>query len=187
MDAGWIDVYARGQDALGADRSVVEDVLERRLLLPRVSSKSSASGNQPRPQPAVRATDSDLQFRLSVRGGEAWESRAEPDWSRYLDTLTGETDGDAWCASRDPLITALGWYRELNSSTIDRSTIILEQLQDHPITYWKRLPLVYHASFVCAWSQEFYSGKEHRLEQRWFQEWWRSLNQWYKKPWELPD
>jgi hypothetical protein len=136
-----------------------------------------------RPTREIRAAEPDLRIELTPLGGEVWEKRAQADWNRYVQTRTGEQSGEARSANQNLLIAGLGWYEELNSAIIDRSTIKLEVFRDYRVTYWKVLPVVNCATFTCTWTE----NRRVVEGQKWFREWWMDLNNWYKKPWELPD
>ena len=187
LDTGLVQAFAiRNGDESETllDRQTVEAIIQERLHLPHVSSRRRLGTKQPRP--SISAPD--LRWKMTALGGDAWERLAQPDWNRYALTLTDipPTDpltGEIWSASRDLLMANLGWYRELNEATVVRDTIRVEALHNHPITYWKVLPLVYHASFSCT---DFFLSCGPTEQPEWFQQWWRSLDQWYKKPWEVP-
>jgi hypothetical protein len=118
LDAGSIRLYfdTRDQDEVRPDRSMVEAVLTRRLQLPYTTGRLPLRKTDPRrPPPEIRAAEPDLRMELTALGGEVWEKRAEPDWSRYVQTLTGEESGEAWSGDEGLLIACLGWYEELNS------------------------------------------------------------------------
>ena len=123
-----------------------------------------------------------MKFRLSSQGGAEWERRARPDWNRFAQPLTGMESGEAFSPNLDLLMAYMGWYKQLTSAKIDFSTIQFETLKDYSVTYWKSLPLVHRATFACA----FTHGSP-LDEPSWFQNWWESLETWYKRPWELPD
>jgi hypothetical protein len=190
LDAGSIRLYfdTRDQDEVRPDPSMVEAVLTRRLQPPCTMGRFPLRKTDPRrPPPEMRAAEPDLRMELTALGGEVWEKRAEPDWSRYVQTLTGEESGEAWSGDEDLLIACLGWYEELNSAAVDRNTIRLEVLHDYSVTYWKLLPVVYRATFACTWDESQWGGKGRIGEPKWFRKWWVGQDNWYKKPWELPD
>lgn len=187
FDAGLVRMYFDiGEDEeFDPDRALVEAIVRRRLQLPRVGRVPLTKARRlPR---EIRPAEPDLMMKLTASGGRAWEALAEPDWSRYVQTLTGDESGEAWSGNRDMLIAELGWYEELTSATIDRNTIRLEALHDYPVTYWKLLPVVFRASFACTWSERMWGGKRYPGEPKWFREWWESRSDWYKQPWELPN
>ena len=175
-----VDTEPGEEDQTKLDRSAVESILEQRLQLPRVTSRTRLRANQQKP--LSKPSTPDLRWRMTALGGDAWERLAKPNWNRYGPTLTDDYFGDIWSANRDLLMAELGWYRELTSAKVDRDSVRIEVVDSHPITYWKYLPLVYHAAFSCTPDAD-----ASPLDwPKWFREWWLSQNQWYKKPWELP-
>jgi hypothetical protein len=175
-----VDTHAGEEDQAKMDRSAVVEILEKRLLLPQVTSKIRVRANQPRP--SSKPTVPDLRWRMTALGGNAWERLARPDWNRYVSTETDDQFGDIWSANRDVLMAELGWYRELTSAKVNRDSVRIEVVDNHPITYWKVLPLVYHAAFSC--TPDAHASPMDWPE--WFRAWWISQNRWYVKPWELP-
>jgi hypothetical protein len=187
LDAGLIRFYNVTTSGVGTEvgRSAVDSVLQTRLHLPKLSGKVRSRQGEPRASRAISPPTVDLSFELTPLGGKEWESRAEPDWGRYGPMLTGDESGEAWSAGLDLLLAMVGWYRELNGAQIDRNSVSINVLQDHPITYWKRLPTVYHATFACKWAgYRWDSGFD---EPDWFRDWWTSQSAWFRRPWELPD
>ncbi len=187
LDAGFVRLYfdiVEGGE-IEPDRALVEAVIRRRLQLPPVGRIPLTKA--PRPPREIRPAEPDLTMKLTESGGKAWERQAEPDWNRYVQTLTDDKSGEAWSGNRDMLIAELGWYQELTSATIDRNTILFEVLQNYSVTYWKFLPVVYRATFSCKYSEAYWQGKGHINEPKWFRDWWTSRSTWYKKPWDLPD
>jgi hypothetical protein len=187
FDAGLVRLYFDiGEDGeIEPDRALVEAVIRRRLQLPRVGRIPLT--RTPRPPREIRPAEPDLMMKLTASGGRAWERLAEPDWNRYVQTLTDDESGEAWSGNRDMLMSELGWYQELTSATIDRNTIRLEALHDYNVTYWKLLPVVFRATFACTWSEGLWGAKGYSGEPKWFREWWESSSNWYKQPWELPN
>lgn len=174
-----------GQGEVATDRSDLESVLKTRMLLPPGPRMPTWVKRGHDPLADTRAIP-DSVYELSQRGGEEWETRAEPAWENYVEILSGEESGEGWSANLDSLMVELGWCRELNGVDIDRKTLAIEVLRGHPITYWKTLPTVYHATFRNAWVEDHWPGKG-PLELKWFRDWWVSRSQWHKRPWELPD
>ncbi len=181
-DAGHINCFRDAEAEYSqtkANRSVVESVIQARLQIPHVTSRRSRI---PGPVGQVRP---DLRWELSTSGGEEWERFAQPDWERYVFALFGpqpseesQMEGDAWSASLDSLMIQIGWCNEFNNLEIDRQSIELEILHNHPITYWKVIPVVYHATFLCR-------STKIRTKPEWFRDWWLSRRKWYKEPWSL--
>jgi hypothetical protein len=189
FDAGSICCFCKEYGDHGkikANRSVVESVLEARLQLPQVTSKIHLRMTGP-----IGSASPDLRWEITDGGGEEWERLAQPNWERYVFVLfdlpaqDGLTKaGDAWSASLDSLMVELGWCGEFNHEEVDRKSIAVEILRDYPIAYWKVLPVVYHATFLCR-SVEPQEG-DLRTTSEWFHEWWVSRRRWHKAPWELP-
>ena len=190
FDSGSIRLYSDSVDEGGqieANRSILESVLGQRLELPRREINLNPVGQSRRRSSRVIAEGgSDLRWELTPSGGKRWERRAQPDWSRYLAILTDCGSGEAWSADRDFLLAELGWGRELDGLEIDRNSIRLEILHDHAITYWKTLPIVYHAAFASGWAESPWLHADRAKAPDWFHDWWASRSNWYKQPWELP-
>jgi hypothetical protein len=187
FDSGSIRMYFDG-DAEGSEteacRSIVETVFQRRLAAPAATTLSPHANRRSVYPRMVTPDTSDLRWQLTALGGEVWERLAQPDWNRYVTTLTGEESGEAWSANFDLLMAEIGWCRELNGVEIDRNTVSLELLYDHPITYWKFLPVVHRAAFECR-SVESHWPDGRIVPPEWFHQWWMSQSEWYKKPWKL--
>lgn len=192
LDADFIQAHPIHHDdgeETPIDRVGVDAILEKRLQLPRVTSHIRRGVNRPKPSDGYPAPN--LRWKMTTLGGEVWERLAKPDWNRYLLTLTDTPPtnpliSDTWSANRDLLMADLGWSRELAGIEVDRDSVRVEILHNHPITYWKVLPLVYHATFSCRSAPDHWPGRNFWDTPEWFQTWWRSLSEWYKKPWELP-
>lgn len=180
LDTGLVQVspIEDSVDQATVGRATVEAVLEKRLQLHEETGDICPGTGGLR----LLSRPPDLRWGITTCGGNAWEKLAEPDWNRYVKTLTDWESGEIWSASHDLLMAALGWYGELNDVMVDRQSIRIEAVQNHPIVYWKVLPLVYHATFSCTPSE---SDRTPTDQPAWFREWWRSLDQWYTKPWEL--
>jgi hypothetical protein len=171
-----------GEIAVG--RSELESILEARLQLPPVTSKIKGPG---RVRHSLSTDGSpNLGWELTQAGGAEWEALAQPNWERYVDICTDHQSGEAWSSHLDSLMTELGWCRELRCVEIDRKTLSLDVLHDHAITYWKVLPIVYHATFRSIWTEYWWLGKGTEAP-KWFRDWWISRSHWYKEPWMLPD
>ena len=123
-----------------------------------------------------------VSFELTLRGGEAWERIAEPDWTRFVSESTVEVSGDLVSLDRDLLVAYMGWYPELRSEQIQLETVTWQTHEDFEILYWKRLPFVYHVSFAV----EPAKARWNNIEPKWFWEWWYSTRSWYKEPWQFP-
>jgi hypothetical protein len=123
-----------------------------------------------------------VSFELTLRGGEAWERIAEPDWTRFVSESTVEVSGDLVSLDRDLLVAYMEWYPELRSEQIQLETVTWQTHEDFEILYWKRLPFVYHVSFAV----EPAKARWNNIEPKWFWEWWYSTRSWYKEPWQFP-
>jgi hypothetical protein len=189
FDSGSIRVYFDG-DAEGSEtevsRSILESVLQRRLAIPvEISTSQHANRRSTYPR-RVSPDTSDLRSQLTALGGAAWERLAQPDWNRFVTILTGgDEPGEAWSADFNLLMAELGWCRELNGVEIDRNTISVDLLYDHPITYWKFLPVVHRATFECRWVESHWPDGR-IVPPEWFRQWWMSLSEWHTMPWKLP-
>lgn len=188
LDAGFVCAYPVDtelgeEDQAKMDRSAVEEILEKRLQLPQVTSKIRVRKDQPRP--LSKSSVPDLRWRITALGGDAWEKLAEPDWNRFEVALTDFESGDIWSANYDLLMADLGWCRELSGVEVDRDTVRVDVMYNHPITYWKVQPLAYHATFSCTPVAKRWPNRNDWEQPRWFHDWWKSLSEWYKKPWEL--
>jgi hypothetical protein len=168
-------------------------ILDRFLALPKdfqhVHDLAFAK-NAPQPRPAPDPK-TQVDFRLTARGGESWEKLARPEWNRFISGFSEpveggdgeEMTGDLISPDRNLLIAYMGWYREVNGEEIHLETIEWETHADHEVLYWKRLPFVYHAHFRVAYSK---SRWKHYIAPNWFDDWWQRSGHWHKHPWELP-
>jgi hypothetical protein len=129
-----------------------------------------------------RLPDMQVSFKLTARGGEAWESIAESDWNNILTVSMDRDSGDLCSPNRDLLMAYMGWYQEIGQQRIPPETINWQTHADFEILYWKRLPLVYHTSFTLEPAEPRWSNRE----PKWFREWSISAMTWHKKPWDLP-
>ncbi len=128
-----------------------------------------------------------VSFKLTSLGGEAWETVAEPDWSRFISVSTcgaigdqNET-GELISMDRNLILAYMGWYPEVNGEQIQLVTTTWQSHTDFNVLYWKRLPFVYHAMF-----QVLPAKSRWNPEPQWFRDWWASTRSWHKEPWELP-
>lgn len=174
------------EDRSPANRPDLEAVLEARLQLPPIPETSA---DPRRANSGIRSAlgrDSpDLAWELTLLGGEEWETLALPDWNRFANILSDEVSGEIWSSNHDLLMAELGWCRELTGLEIDRTSIQIEMLSNHAVTYWKILPEVYHAAFRSKDVNNEWTAKP-LLEPHWFRKWWLSRHDWYTKPWNLP-
>lgn len=123
-----------------------------------------------------------VSFKLTARGGEAWERIAQPDWNNFFTVSMDCDSGDLYSSNRHLLMAYMGWYQEIGQQQIPPVTIHWQTHADFEILYWKRLPLVYQASFTLQSAKRRWPSQE----PEWFREWYISAITWYKKPWELP-
>ncbi len=159
-------------------RSGVSQILERFLALPK--------NYEPLRHLRDRDPSTQVGFKLTELGGEAWERVAEPDWGRFFTQFSDYKTGELTSPDLNLLMARMDWFRELSGEQIQPDTITLQTQSDYPILYWKRLPHVYQAAFsVEAAEPRWANGRIG--EPKWFREWWSSVGSWHKKPWELPD
>ena len=129
----------------------------------------------------IQLPEMSVGFALTLLGGGAWETCANPDWSGVILESRGSSDGVLISPNRDRLIAYMGWYAEINQEQIELDTIDLSVRADFPILYWKRLPLVYRAAFRLQPAKERWIGRP----PQWFRDWHIATMSWYRRPWEL--
>ncbi len=151
----------------------------------------------------IHRPDLIVAFKLTKKGGESWETIAEPNWRRFLEGFTN-FDGDvprpasAELASQDLnlLLAHLAWFRdEWTESTVygpELDSINLQFHEEYQALYWKRLPSVYKATFALTPVQPLWPkgprGEPHwHQEPKWFTDWRDTSHKWFTLPWELPD
>lgn len=124
-----------------------------------------------------------VSFAITEMGGQAWEKLAQPRWARFISCWT-TSDGfcELFSPNYDLLIAYMGWFPEVNGERIRLQTVEWHAPEDFEVLYWRRLPLVYRATFTvdpadAAWGV---------VEPRWFEDWHRPIMQWYTYPWDLP-
>lgn len=125
-----------------------------------------------------------VYFKLTPSGGVAWERIAEPDWAHILSVSVGAESGDLFSPDRHLLMAYLGWYREIEAQRVQLEAISWQTHSDFQILYWKRIPLVYQASFTLQPPEGAIKPEWYRAP-RWFREWYASATTWHKQPWEL--
>jgi hypothetical protein len=111
----------------------------------------------------IRIPGMQVRFELTARGGEMWESLAQPDWTRILTVSADLDSADVFSPNRDLLA------KYLNDEGVAADSVAWQTHTDFEILYWKRLPVVYQASFAM---QPTIKLRE---------------VPWHKKPWELPN
>ena len=195
---GLIELFNSGMITLSSEfpeddvttRSGVSRILDRFWALP----KDYRRGRYLRPgDPSSLVIDRnpamEVDFQLTELGGEAWARiAAEPDWTHLLVEQRDSTCGDLFSANRDLLMAYMGWYPEINQEHIQLDTITFETHNRFEILYWKRLPLVYHASFRLRAAEPRWGSAVPiwYMAPKWFLDWQRSaVSSWYKKPWDL--
>jgi hypothetical protein len=132
----------------------------------------------------IRLPSMQVNFKLTPSGGAAWERMAEPDWAHILTVSVGTESGDLFSPDRDLLMAYMGWYQEIEAQRIQLETIAWQSHSDFPILYWKRIPVVYQASFPLQPAENPTQPKWFRSPQ-WFREWYTSAITWHKQPWDL--
>jgi hypothetical protein len=125
-----------------------------------------------------------VYFKLTPSGGAAWERMAEPDWAHILTVSVDAESGDLFSPDRHLLMAYLGWYPEIEAQRIQLKAISWQTHSDFQVLYWKRIPLVYQASFTLHSAEGSIEPEWHRTPQ-WFREWYTSAITWHKQPWEL--
>jgi hypothetical protein len=138
------------------------------------------------PDPYAGRTDLKVRFRLTEKGGEAWEKIAEPDWDHFFDQRSDYETGEIYSRDLTLLIARLGWWGKLNDTRIDINTIEMQTHSEFQVLYWKTLPNVYRATFSLAQTESCWTNG--RIgEPKWFRDWWHSTTEWFTKPRELPE
>ena len=132
----------------------------------------------------VRLPGMEVRFKLTEPGGDAWARLAEPDWAHILTVSLDLASGDLFSPDRQLLMAYMGWYQQIEGQQIPLEAITWQTHSDFQILYWKRLPLVYQATFTSL-------PAESRIAPRWssaplwFTNWYISAITWHKQPWEL--
>jgi hypothetical protein len=166
-------------------KSGVERILDRFLKL---ANEDPALRHHGRLRPTFernRLPGMQVDFKLTARGGEAWETMSDPDWTHILIVRVDSQSGDLFSPDRRLLMAYMGWYEEIEAQRIQPGAVTWQTHSDFEILYWKRLPLVYQASF-SAQSTEGHTGPKWSAVPKWFREWYLSAITWHKQPWELP-
>jgi len=158
-----------------------EDDVETRFGIGRILDRFLALPEDVRQVPIFSwPHSSQVSFKMTALGGEAWEGIAEPDWTHILTESSDLEVGELFSPNRDLLMAYMGWYGKLSSSQIQFDTVSWQTHSNFEILYWKRLPLVHHASF----SLQPVEGKFQSWP-TWFYEWFFA-KRWHKDPWDLP-
>lgn len=159
-------------------RSGVSRVLNRLVALPKGFQQVGYSGEPKRKlrlDPGCR-----VYFKLTASGGEAWETAARPDWSRFLMERSDFEVADFYSVNRDLLTAYMGWYADINEARILPETVEWDSRKDSEIVYWKKVPIVHHA--FCR-----LEVKPPANTPKWLWDWYCSATRWHRDPWDLPD
>lgn len=172
-----------GDDA--SNRPGRERILDRLLELVHNYSRQHHDWHLRPMYERSRLPGMQVDFKLTTSGGAAWEKVAEPDWGHILTVSVGSESGDVFSPDQDLLMAYLGWYWEIEARRIQPEAISWQTHSDFPILYWKRIPLVYQASFGLERAEGSPPLEPSRAPQ-WFREWYASAISWHKQPWDLP-
>lgn len=189
FDSGMIEFISEVPGDEVETKNGVWRVLQRFLNLSGDDSSIYRDGHLLKARERYRLPGMQVRFKLTSRGGEAWEKNAEPKWGRFISVGTYSAaqsqsePGEVISANRDLVIAYMGWYPEVNREEIQLDTIKWQTHTDFEVLYWKRLPFVYHASFQVRPAEARWNG----WEPQWLQDWWVSTRLWHKQPWELPN
>lgn len=187
FDNEWIEFEpTKSVDDLST-RSGVIQILDRFLRFSEQNPDATLHRWPTRPGNDLRyihRPDLRADFRLSMKGGDAWEKVAQPDWNRFFDQRSDYESGELYSQNLTLLMARLGWWRELDDTKVDINTIDLHTLPEFQVLYWKTLPNVHRATFSLARAESRWTNG---VEPKWFREWWHSTTKWFTHPWELPD
>ena len=206
FDHEWIEFDSSTVEDLAKTRSAVIQKLDRLLQFSEQNPNAtlhrmlSRSVSDPR---YIHRPDLKAGFRLTKKGGEAWEEVARPNWAKFFQVFVNfdnekpePTSAEIASQDLDVVLARLGWFREEFNDQLEFGpkidTIDLQIHDDYQVLYWKRLPAVYKATFALTpihplrpigphgeplWSQQ----------PKWFMDWHWSTNEWFRQPWDLPD
>jgi hypothetical protein len=110
--------------------------------IPRARAHRGAGGARAPEAPRLDR-DRRRRYGLTALGGAAWEERAQPDWSRFIDD---SSDGDFRCvegADLERLRRCIEW-REPDYELVGEP--VFERLRPFQATYWKALPEGFRAT-----------------------------------------
>jgi hypothetical protein len=91
--------------------------------------------------------DKDIYYRLTIEGGQAWESFASPQWNKYIvPKIYGSTKAEVYAVDKYRIIN---YFDILNHSggQYDLNSIEFKEVIPWQATYWKELPSGYHVQF----------------------------------------
>ncbi len=168
-----------------ANRPGLERILHRFLQLAGDDSTRRHEWNLRPMYERSRLPGMQVNFKLTPSGGAAWERMAEPDWAHILTVSVGAESGDLFSPDRHLLMAYLGWYWAIEAQRIQLEAISWQTHSDFQILYWKRVPLVYQASFTLRPAEGPTEPKWSHAPQ-WFRDWYASAITWHKQPWDLP-
>ena len=193
---GLVELFDSGMITLSSEvpgddvesRPGILRILERFLRLSNDDPRLCRDGRLLPTYTRNRLPGMQVSFKVSALGGEGWEGIAEPDWTHIFTISRDDTSGDLISPDRDLLLAYMGWYPEIHQEGIQMETITWQTHSDYEILYWKRLPLVYHASFRLHAAEPRWGSTVPIWYEapRWFWEWRNSTGYWHKKPWHLP-
>jgi len=190
FNSGMITLSSEFPEDEVTTRSGISRILDRFLALPKdYQRRRYLRPGDPSSLTIDRNPAMQVDFKLTAVGGEAWEKIAEPDWTHLLIERRDSECGELFSANRDLLMGYMGWYPEINQEQIQLDTIIFETHKHFDILYWKRLPLVYHASFRLGKAKPRWGSTVPiwYMAPKWFWDWQHSaICSWYKEPWDLP-
>jgi hypothetical protein len=92
-----------------------------------------------------------ISYGMTSRGGARWEAVAKPDWSRFLDELTGIDPDEIEVSGLDRDRVASHLRRHVRTAIVPGSER-WEELIPWEATYWKTFPRGYRVT--VAWQRE---------------------------------
>ena len=208
FDNEWIEFESTISPGDSSIRSGVIQILDRFLQFSEQNPAATLLRWVTRPGNDLRyihRPDLKADFKLTLKGGEAWEAIAKPNWGKFLEEFgdfEGEGEGlkpsSRELASQDLnlILAHLGWFREDWTESIvygpQLDSTKVQFHEEYQVLYWKRLPSVYKATFALTPVQPLWpkgpNGEPHwHQEPKWFADWRNTSRKWFTQPWELPD
>jgi hypothetical protein len=181
FNSGWIKLSSEVPGDDTESRRGIARILDRFLRLAEDDSVLTPRGRLRPTCERIRFPGMQVSYKLTAAGGEAWEEMAEPDWPHILTVSVDTEAGDLFSPDRHLLMAYMGWYQEIEAERIRRDSIAWQMHSDFEIVYWKRLPVVYQASFLLQ-PAEGGSGPQWSRAPQWFREWYLSAITWHKQP-----
>jgi hypothetical protein len=140
VDEGWIYGYTNCGNI-----QLTTKLLEHELRRTDIDY-GSYTPEKPEPNPPL------IFYRLTVAGGNAWESFAKPEWDRYIDQWGCTADEDnpeltiMTCASKELLAS---YVETICREEIDAKVDSFRWTERRPWNprYWKELPVGYEVTF----------------------------------------